>query len=187
MSYNKLHVSSKTCFVVANSVPCPPLVTKMNNASSLGLQEALDALVFVSQYCPLHPSPNTLQKIGSCPLNNYFASRNTASKLHGKSVVLFLTQRRHMVGNDSTYCTSRSLEPRLHTMHKESPRRSQLHNAHKDVDVEIMAAYKCEYYNSNHITFLNLETYFLFTFRFDIYAIDYAYASFDHLITLFVI
>ena len=38
------------------------------NGSSLGLQEALDTLLFVSQTRPLHPSSDVLQKIGSCPL-----------------------------------------------------------------------------------------------------------------------
>ena len=44
-----------------------------------------------------------------------------------------------MATNDSTHCTSRTMEPRLHNA-QEISQRPQLHNAHKDVDVGRVAA-----------------------------------------------
>jgi len=46
--------------------------------------------------------------------NNNFASRNVTSKLHQSLVILFLRQWRHMATNDSTNCTSHTMERRLH-------------------------------------------------------------------------
>jgi hypothetical protein len=66
-------------------------------------------------------------------------------------------------------CTSRTMEPRLHNAQKIS-RRSQLRNAHKDVDVGRVAANKNDYNcNPNHFHisyFRNPKPFWLFGFTF---------------------
>ena len=71
---------------------------------------------------------------------------------------MFLRQQRHAcIYNDPTNCTSHTMKPRLHNA-KEISRRSQLCNAHKDVDVGRVAVNKSEYYNTNHFNISYLET-----------------------------
>ena len=70
ISNNNLHVSNWSCFVVA--IPSRPSVQEWYIASSLGLQETVDALLFASQYRSLRPSSYVLKKIGSCPLKRQF-------------------------------------------------------------------------------------------------------------------
>ena len=78
------------------------------------------------------------------------------------------------------------MEPRLHNA--QEILRSQLHDAHNDVDVGIMAADKNKFCNTNHFNisyFRNPISFSLVDFH--TYIIDYLDSCFDHLITLFVI
>ena len=68
MSDNNLHVSNQSCFVVTDAVPNLLLVIRVTQWLFCQYARNLDAILFVSQSRPLHYSPYTLQKIGSCPL-----------------------------------------------------------------------------------------------------------------------
>ena len=73
-----------------------------------------------------------------------------------------------MTTNDSTNCTSCIMEPKLHNAQVIS-RRSQLHNVHKDVDVERVASNKSKYCDPNHFNisyFRNPKAFSLFGFTF---------------------
>ena len=73
-----------------------------------------------------------------------------------------------MATKDSTNFTSRTIEPRLYKA-QETSRRSQLHNAHKDVNVERVAVNKCEYSNPTYVDisyFRNPKHFSLFYFIF---------------------
>jgi hypothetical protein len=85
-----------------------------------------------------------------------FASTNVAHNLHQSWVFLFFRLERHITTNDITNCTSCTMEPRLHNA-QEISRHSQLHNAHKNVDVGRVVVNKSEYCNPNHF-----DIYFLF-------------------------
>ena len=86
------------------------------------------------------------RRLAHAHYNNNFASRKTTSKLHQNLVLMFLRQWSHTATNDSTNCTSCTLEPRLHNA-QEILWRSQLHNAHRDVDVGKVVANKSNYCN----------------------------------------
>jgi hypothetical protein len=83
-------------------------------------------------------------------------------------VLLFLRQWRHTATKDSTNCTSHTMKPRLRNA-QEISLRSQLRNAHNDVDVGRVVANKSEYCNPNHfhIPYLrNPKSFSLFGFTF---------------------
>ena len=110
---------------------------------------------------------------------------NIASKLHQSFVFLFLRQQKHTATNESTNYTSHTMEPKLHNAQGIS-RGSQLHNAHRDVDVGRVAANKSDNCNPNHFNnsyFRNPKPYSFFGFTlYVIVILDYC---FDHFITLF--
>jgi hypothetical protein len=70
MSDNILLVSNRSCLVVAYVVPSQPSVTKVTQCMPLltVFKKLWTPFLFVFQSCPLYPSLDALQKIGSCPL-----------------------------------------------------------------------------------------------------------------------
>ena len=62
------NISYQSCFVVVYVVPSWPSITRLTQRLFLNPQEALHALLIVSQSHSLHPSSDVLQKIDSCPL-----------------------------------------------------------------------------------------------------------------------
>ena len=83
-------------------------------------------------------------------------------------MLLLLRQPRHTTTNNSTNCTSRTIELRLQNA-QEISRHSQLRNAHRGVDVGRVAVNKSEYCNLNHFNisyFKNPKPSSLFGFTF---------------------
>ena len=129
-----------------------------NNVFSLGLQEALDALLFVSQS---HPT-----SFLRCATKDWLMPTKAAT-LRVETPLLSCTKVWCFCSSDngglittvktSTNCTSHTMEPVLHNAHRIS-RHSQLRKAHTNVDVGRVATNKNEYCNPNHFNISYLTT-----------------------------
>ena len=147
MSNNNLLVSYRICFDVANAIQSWPSIPRVTQhlfsrfARSFGHPP-----LYVSILPPYILPQMYYLRLAHAHYSGNFASGNTAPKLHQSLVFLFLRQQRHTATNDSTNCTSCTMEPRLHYA-QEISQRSQLRNAHRDVNVGKVAANKSKYFN----------------------------------------
>ena len=66
--YKILFVSCQSCFVIIDALPSQPSIARATRCLFSRLQRALNALFFVSQFHPLHPSSYALHKIDLCLL-----------------------------------------------------------------------------------------------------------------------
>lgn len=112
--YNNLPISNRYCFAFAYAVSSRPSVTIVTQRLLSWLQQALNALLFVSQFHPVHPSSYVLHKIGLSLLKRQLSEYKYHFKVVPKLVILFLRQRRDTATTNCTNWTSHTMEPRLH-------------------------------------------------------------------------
>ena len=150
MSNNNLHVLNQSCLVVADVVPSRPLVTKV-------IQRLFSRPTRHFGCAPLWLSISPPTSFLICATKDWLMPTKLAI-LRVETLFLSCTKAWCFCSwdnagiwlqNDSTNYTSRTMEPRLHNA-QEISRRSQLHNAHRDVDVRRVMANKNEYCNHNH-------------------------------------
>jgi hypothetical protein len=166
---NNLHVSKWTCYIIANAIPSHTSITRVILCFFSRFARSFGRPLLHFSISPPYILPHMpYRRLAHAHYNDNFASRKTASKLHQSLVLLFLRQQRHTATNDFTNCTSQTMEPRLHNA-QEISRRSQLHNAHRDVNVRRVAVNKSKYFECNHFDisyFRNPIHFSLFGFTF---------------------
>ena len=127
--------------------------------------------LFVTRYlwlqCLLSKEGSSSLVLFLCPVDICLGVERIDTSLtlvpyQGSKLLLFSTST-----NNSTKCTSHTMEPKLHNG-QEFSQRSQIHNAYKDVDVGRVTSNKSEYWNPNHfniLCFRNNRFTYSFIFR----------------------